>query len=241
MILIDPVYQAVQSLANKDQRSSVKPTEFNSFSLTAMADIIDDAHITIKNDKLGLVYGKVDKERLAYAKEILTYFYMPAVTIAKTGDFYPRPADIEQTEHLFYGDYRIEELESYNHLTLLRRLGKHLSPDNVDEDGDSSADSNVYYLPTSTGYTVYPSTLTDDILISYWRKWAAPKWTYDVVLNTAVYNGSKSDAQNFELPQRFVDDLIWRIAIMAGINIRDTEMLNPLLIGQKEEEKENLS
>jgi len=241
MILIDKVKQAVDNLANKDQRSSINPSVFNSFSSVAFSDIIDDIRITIKNDQLGLVYGKNDVERLKYSKDAMNYFYSIEAPLTLTGGFFVRPNDLESLEDLFYNGVKVDKLDSYEHLTLLRKMGKHLSPDNVDEDGYSDAAANIYYLPTTDGYKVFPDTVDDQVTATYFKKWAAPKWTYDTINGTAVYNGSKGDAQNFELPERFLDDLVYRIAIMVGINIRDNEMLQPLFGIKKEEEGENIS
>jgi len=235
MVSVDKVYSTINSLANKDQRSSVGPSVFNSFSSVAMADIIDDIRITIKNDKLGLVYGKIEKDRLEYAKDALNYFYVIGSGLTFSTDIFLRPVNLESLEDLFYSDDKIDKLESYKHLTLLRKMGKHLSPDNED------ADANIYYLVTEGGYKVFPSTVEDSITATYYRKWASPKWTYMEVNGTAVYNGSANDAQDFELPERFFDDLVYRIAIMVGINIRDDKMLQPLFGEKQIDEKENVS
>ena len=241
MILIDKVFQAVNGLANKDQRSSLTPNVFNPFSAIALTDIIDDIRITIKNDKLGLVYGKLGMERLRYAQDALNYFYEIESPLTLTSGVFVRPSDLESIEDLFYNGAKIDRLQNYKHLSLLRKMGKHLTPDNIDQDGDSSAAMNIYYLPTASGYKVFPATVIANVTATYLRKWNDPKWTYTVINGTAVYNGSASDAQNFELPERFFDDLVWRIAIMAGINIRDNELINPLLAENKNEEKENVS
>ena len=236
MINTDKVFQAVQGLRNKDQRSSIKALEYNSFSITAMADILDDIRITIQNDKLGILIGKQDMERLEYSKEALGYFFKLS-TISESSGIYPKPSDIEQREYLYYEDNRIEEAQSFKHIKLLGRMGKHLSY--IDNDG--LAKNNMYFLDTETGYKIYPSTFTEDVEISYWRTFNEPKWTYFTINGTAVYNGAANDAQNFELPQRFFDDLVYRIAIMSGINIKDTQSIQPLFGIKKEEEQENVS
>lgn len=231
-ININRVYQAIQSLANKDQRSSLKPTEFNSFCAIVMADIVDDARINIQNVKLGLLVGRADKDRLDYSEEILNYFYV-SLPFPKNGTSYDKPLDMEQMESMFYDDQEIEKLRDYRDLTLLRRLGKHLSPDN------ENAPPNRYYLDTETFFIVYPETFSEDVIINYYRKWKIPKWTYTVVNGTAIYNGSAGDAQNFELPERYFDDVVYRVALLAGINIRDNEMIQPLLASKQSEEQEN--
>ena len=234
-ISVDRVFQAVQSLVNKDQRSSLKPAEFNSFAAIVMSDIYDDIRVTIKNDTYGMVSGAVDMERLQYSQEALDELLVPALVTSKSGDTYPRPADIESLGGIFFNDTLIEELESYYHLTLLRRLGKHLSPDEED------ADVNYYFLRSETGYQIYPEVFAEDVVISYSRKWKVPKWTYTVVLNTPVFNLSANDVQDFELPERFFDDLVFKIALMAGVNLRDMTLLDPLMKGEKQEDQERAS
>lgn len=236
MILVDKIVQAAQSLINKDQRSSIKPTEINSFANIAMSDIMDDIHITIQNDKLGILFGKQDMERLKYSQEALNFFYKPG-TLTKSGDFYTKPIDLAQIDDLFYLNGRIEKAKNMKHINLLRRMGKHLSF----EDSDGLAPQIYYYLETDSGYQIYPNSFNKDIDIVYWRNYNEPKWTYNVVNGTAIYDGSKGDAQNFELPQRFFDDLVYRITILAGINLKDTRSVQPLFGIKKEEERENIS
>jgi len=234
-ISVDRIYQSVQALVNKDQRSSLKPSEFNAFASLAMADIMDEVRITVNNDKVGLLNGTIDMERVQYSSEALRFFYVPALVTSKVGTYYPHPVDLESTDKLFFDDTLIEEAEGYYHITLLRKLGKHLSPDGED------ANVNYYWLPVSGGYQVLPSIFQEDIIVSYTRKWAIPKWTYNTVLNTAVFNGSATDVQDFELSERFFDDIVLRIALYAGVNLRDIPLMNPLFDLNKIEEKENVS
>ena len=47
----------------------------------------------------------------------------------------------------------------------------------------------------------------------------SPKWTYNVVLGKAVYNGSAGDAKDFELHDSEENTLVYKILELAGISM----------------------
>ncbi|WP_179135540.1 hypothetical protein, partial [Escherichia coli] len=57
------------------------------------------------------------------------------------------------------------------------------------------------------------------------RKPKAPKWTYILLPNgDAMYNGSASDLQDFELPEALFDKLVVKILSYAGLSLREQEV-----------------
>ena len=59
----------------------------------------------------------------------------------------------------------------------------------------------------------------------YVRELADPKWTYEVIGQDPVFNPSASDYQDFELPIEEAPNLISIILQMAGVSIRDLDLL----------------
>ena len=66
-----------------------------------------------------------------------------------------------------------------------------------------------------------PLTLSGRINLSYIRKPAEVKWTYNVIQGNALYNATASDAQDFELHPSEEKNLVMNILKLAGIMIED--------------------
>jgi hypothetical protein len=83
--------------------------------------------------------------------------------------------------------------------------------------------SNSTPTPTSPGNSiiVYPSTITNNIDVLYVRYPSDPKWTYNTVSGSPVFNQSAADYQDFELPLSDQDTLVFKILEYAGVNIRE--------------------
>ncbi|MDG1541673.1 MAG: peroxidase family protein, partial [Candidatus Thalassarchaeaceae archaeon] len=102
-------------------------------------------------------------------------YRLGAVTYKNTGSSYP----------IGISEVNTAELTNYN-LSLLTR---------------PTVSNPAYVRSSNTSITIYPTTLTSGSSVSYnyVKNPVSPKWTYNVVLGKAVYNGSASDAKDFEL------------------------------------------
>jgi len=82
----------------------------------------------------------------------------------------------------------------------------------------------IYVRSSESSITIYPNTLNGLVSYNYIKLPAVPKWTYNVVLGKAVYNGSSSDASNFELHSSEENNLVYKILQLAGISMRDADI-----------------
>jgi hypothetical protein len=73
--------------------------------------------------------------------------------------------------------------------------------------------------------TVYPTTITSGITVMYVRYPVSPKWTYTTVSGSPVFNQSAGDYQDFELPTSDLPTLVLKILQLAGVNIREPEVV----------------
>jgi hypothetical protein len=100
--------------------------------------------------------------------------------------------------------------------------------------------NNLFPAYTLEGATikVLPTTLNTTGMVEgqYFRYPASPKFTYVVIDGSPIFNGSASDYQDFELPQEEMPNLITRILKMAGLEIREAEVVQ---FANIEEQKEN--
>mgnify|MGYP003142108209 FL=1 len=59
------------------------------------------------------------------------------------------------------------------------------------------------------------------MIVSYVCHPSDPKWTYNTVSGSPVFNQSAADYQDFELPLSDQDTLVFKILEYAGVNIRE--------------------
>lgn len=77
--------------------------------------------------------------------------------------------------------------------------------------------------------TVLPTTVNTTGMVegSYLRYPRNPKWTYITLSGgEPIFDQSQSDYQDFELPQEEMPNLIVKICAMAGLQIRESEVVN---------------
>lgn len=82
----------------------------------------------------------------------------------------------------------------------------------------------IYVRSSKTSIDVHPNTLSGTVSYNYVKLPTAPKWTYNVVLGKAVYNGSASDASDFEVHSSEENNLVYKILQLAGISMRDADI-----------------
>ena len=82
----------------------------------------------------------------------------------------------------------------------------------------------IYVRNSDTNITIYPKNLNGTVSYNYVRLPISPKWTYNVVLGKAVYNGSAVDAKDFELHDSEENNLVYKILQLAGISMRDPDI-----------------
>tara|TARA_R110001592_G_scaffold156209_2_gene386504 strand:+ start:9857 stop:11050 length:1194 start_codon:yes stop_codon:yes gene_type:complete len=85
----------------------------------------------------------------------------------------------------------------------------------------------LYVRSNNASITTYPSVLTagSTLTYNYVKNPSAPKWTYNVVLGKAVYNGSASDANNFELHSSEENNLVYKVLQLAGISMNRPDII----------------
>jgi len=82
----------------------------------------------------------------------------------------------------------------------------------------------IYVRSAKTSINIYPNTLSGDVKYNYIKLPSTPKWAYNVVLGKAVYNGSASDASDFEVHSSEENNLVYKILQLAGISMRDADI-----------------
>jgi hypothetical protein len=226
--MINSVRNTVLSILSKDVRGYLTPEEFNLFSKQAQTEIFEQLNFDYSNamnkQNAGL-HGSGYSDIAEKIGEVLDEFVVTEVLHynAITGKFYMPGEDPANTQEAL--SYRLDRL-IYNDLIEVDKVDRrkilNLTASNL------TAPSVLYpvYTLDNQGISVYPTTITSNVMVDYLRYPKDPKWTYTSLSNgEALFNQGASDYQDFELPQAYETDLIIKICQYAGVSIREAEVV----------------
>lgn len=212
MISIDTVYQRVLAILNKEQRGYLTPQEFNLFANQAQLEIFEQYFFDLNqymrqrdnNTEYAQLYNLVD-EKVSKFKTQAALTFMT--------DHFHLPADMHKLGTVVYNGIEVEKVD------LKELLNYQASPLT-----QPSATNPIYIQNTANylghyGINVYPSTITSNVYISYVKKPSEVKWAYTNVNNAALYNAAQT--VNFELHESEETNLVIKILLYAGLNIKD--------------------
>ena len=246
MVLVDTVYQRVLAIANKEQRGYITPQEFNLFANQAQMNIFeqyfydlnqfgrlpgnDTAHADIVNileEKIGIFED---------SKLVMRFDTPPPTTDVFDGDKLSgynltqaipdlyRISNVRVYRMQLDGSpgwrivEKVSKKERYeNQLGPLTRPTSLRPTYTIDQPGEDLLSG------LSQGDTILRFQHDGDpsIAVDYIRKPEKVNWTYVVVNNKALYNGSDGNLQNFELHDSEETSLVTNILKIAGIAIKD--------------------
>lgn len=214
------------AILNKDNNGYVTPEEFNLFAKQAQLELFEEYFydyknaLNLQNKRLSNSgYADVPKQiaeviDLFTRKETLTY-------VVGTTSF-TLPTDWYTLNVVYYND--TTEVERVNQNKINQLVMSNITA--------PTTSYPAYYLtgaststptPTLPGNSliVYPTTITTLVDVLYVRYPSDPKWTYNTVSGSPVFNQSAGDYQDFELPISDQNALVYKILQYAGINIRE--------------------
>jgi len=219
-ISIDDVYQRVLAIANKEQRGYITPQEFNLFAEKAQLLIFEQYFYDI--DKALDIHGNSTEysDRIDVLAEKISPFEKWKVAMsAMSGNegTLPTSTTVHKLGTVFYaaGSYDVEvERVEKNDLHYMERTALATPTDA----------RPVYVRKTNSIIKLFPSSptvsyTTSNVTCNYVAKPTKPNWTYTVVNQQALYNGTASDAQDFELHASEEGELIYKILELAGITL----------------------
>ena len=219
VFMINRVRNTVLSIINKDNNGYITPDEFNLFATQAQLERFEEyfSDYTLAIQKLNAHQnGSGYADTLKRCEDVIDYFTIPELPLVFDGSGFPLPSDLYKLERLNYVKTRNIEKISQNKANLL--LFSNLTPPSL---------VWPYYSISGNVATVYPSSIDSNVTANYIRYPLTPKWTYVVAAgaDAPLFNISASDYQDFELPISDEMNLIVRILQMAGISIREEQVV----------------
>lgn len=214
--MINHVRNTVLSILNKENRGYITPEQFNSYAAHAQQSIFNlyfseyARMVTLKNARrLATDYG----DRVRELQSSIDTFTTVA-TLSKSGGVFPKPSNMFKPLSLRYNGNEVSQVPIHKESF-------------YDKSSLTPATINYpVYVDKNNGFDVKPSTITTGVELVYVRNPIAPKWTYSIILDEPVFNPSASDYKDFELGDEDMVNLVIEICKLAGVSIRDTDVVN---------------
>jgi len=216
--MINSVRNTVLDIINKDNNGYITPDEFNNYAIQAQRDIFEEyfTNYAMAVQKTNArIYGSEYADIKKRIEAVIDIFNVNAPLVYDPINFsFNQPSDLYKMERLTYNGN--VEIEKVTHGKILYLLGSPLTSPSV-----------LYpaYTLSSNDITVYPSTITSLVTANYLRYPVDPKWTYVTVNDSPLFNPAAIDYQDFELPLSDEMNLIIRILQLAGVSIRESEVV----------------
>lgn len=210
----------------KDARGYITPSEFNRFLAHAQEETFNDVY-TLYSRAMQKRLAQLEYKDLKYhgisqiQDDLLPCFRTASLSQISTNTF-SYPSDYKYIEGIDYGNVTCE----------LYRTG-----DDFNYVRNSRVTPTTTYPAAVLSYntvTMYPTTITSAVTMSYYKKpqgvnasgtpvATQPTWAYDTIGGQAVYNATNSIQP--ELPESTYNHIIARILQLAGMSIREAEVV----------------
>jgi hypothetical protein len=230
--MINEVRNTVMHFLNKDNNGYITPAAFNTFARQAQIEIFEqcffdynNAMVRMNNRMSGSGYGDIPK----HIKETIDIFNVPNETLFYHINHFELPRSVANVDHPgqpVTNDWFHLTNINYNYEADIEKVSENkiISLNN----SMIMAPSTSFPVYTQSGdtITVYPTTITQDVICSYVRYPVDPKWTWTLLeAGEPVFDQGASDYQDFELPKRYMPDITTKILEYAGISIREPEIV----------------
>ena len=170
----------------------------------------------------------LDKTQYTISGTVITFNSQPTIGQTLIVNVYPK--QFYRLGDLFYtiGAIPTQELERVDRGELYHLLSSSLT---------SPSTTYPIYVYENNNITIYPTTITNGINVSYIRKPLSPVWDFSSgVSGQYVFNAASSF--NFELHSADQTELILKILLYAGVVIQNPEIIN-VAASQVQQEQNN--
>ena len=217
MISIDRLYKTVLMFANSDIRGNVKPTDLRLALYDVVNEIVEEyfyeVNRMLNRENRGLINGGFENipDRI---REKILYFLKEDVVLNYAAPYFELPADLRYIDSVFYQDNNEVEFCKHNkEFKLLLNYADTL-PTNTNPIG----------LRIGNKIKVAPTTIVDEVTISYLRNPLIPNWTYTVVGGAELFNPSAPDFQDIDLHPSEENRVVLATLKRFGVNLKETDL-----------------
>ena len=217
MISVDLIYKTVLMFANSDIRGNVKPTDLRLALYDVVNEIVEEyfyeVNRMLNRENRGLINGGFENipDRI---REKILYFLKEDVVLNYAAPYFELPADLRYIDSVFYQENNEVEFCKHNkEFKLLLNYADTL-PTNTNPIG----------LRVGNKIKVAPTTIVDEVTISYLRNPLIPNWTYTVVGGAELFNPSAPDFQDIDLHPSEENRVVLATLKRFGVNLKETDL-----------------
>ena len=217
MISVDRIYKTVLMFANSDIRGNVKPTDLRLALYDVVNEIVEEyfyeVNRMLNRENRGLINGGFENipDRI---REKILYFLKEDVVLNYAAPYFELPADLRYIDSVFYQENNEVEFCKHNkEFKLLLNYADTL-PTNTKPIG----------LRIGNKVKVAPTTIVDEVTISYLRNPLIPNWTYTVVGGAELFNPSAPDFQDIDLHPSEENRVVLATLKRFGVNLKETDL-----------------
>ena len=208
---VNSVYQKVLALANKEQRGYITPQEFNYFADQAQYYIFENYFYDLKTARLKPTNDTEASDEIEILNEKISVHKRINQAVTVSNGIHTVPSTVYNLTSVFKDTTNIYEVDNAE----LRFIsGNPLS--------SPTATRPVYERVGANKIKIHPTTTYSadaNIKCDFIEKPASPK---------ALYNSSQST--DFDLHESEENNLVMKILELAGITLKDSELLQNAVI-----------
>lgn len=234
--MINSVRNTVLFLLNKDNRGYIAPLEYNYFAKQAQLEIFEQYFsdyskaVQLQNsrkkaighgDTVSQIQNKID---IFTVSSVLNYIDTEFSTDPSPGgetDYFSLPSNLYKLINITYKG-KIAQGVPTSKFDMLN--SSNLTAPSITYPIYKRNGSNIFVRPLSINYTAQTPQGTEPPLIcNYVRKPIDPVWGYNTINSDPVYNSDSST--NFEIPSSDETSLVIKICKLAGLSIRENDVV----------------
>ena len=214
MVNVNTVYKTVLLILNQQQRGYMTPDEFNKVATQVQLDIFENYFESL-NQQYRVPQNDTEyADRVKNIQQKLQFFQRTGNTTFVGPEFTLIPTDIYRLGSVFYKGTELTQYSQRNELTQIL-----LSP------LTQPTEHFPIYLYEDDKLYIYPTTINDNITISYLKTPSDVVWQYGVgSLGQFEYQAPPASTA-FELAPSEQTNIIMRILAYAGVIINDPTII----------------
>ena len=223
---VQTVYNTLQDLVNKDQQGFVTELEFNRFAQIAQLNIYNSLFDELKDAKrlsrAGFEPGR-DKSRTKRIREDLAYFSKKkTITKDNTVSAFLKPKDLSRIISMTtFGDILLDQSTK----TQIELCYDEEKIDRILTNNLSAPSEDFPVALVSEEIHVFPTSIKK-IDIRYYKYPESRDAEGNRVDLAPIYDTVNGTYRDFELPEHYTSDLVYEIAKLIGVNLRDKAIVD---------------
>ena len=236
---INSVRNTVMFLLNKDNRGYLTPLEFDYFAKQAQLEVFEgyfhdyERAVAAQNSrKKGLYYADdprhIQNKIDVFAKRaLLNYTNNSPSSVGGVEDHFELPTDFYKVINITFQASDLGRViqEVPKHRFDLQESSNLTAPSVIFPIYKREG-SKIFVRPLSINYATSTPTADEEVYMNYIRKPSDPHWGYNTIDGDPVYNEDSST--QFEVDLADEPELVYKICLMAGLNIREKEVIETM-------------